>query len=89
MALGATRNDVIRLVVRQGVAMTVLGVGVGLAGAAALSGLIQDLLFGVSATSPGSYVLVGFLLSAVAMAASVLPAHRAASIDPADSLRMD
>jgi putative ABC transport system permease protein len=87
MALGATRQDVVRMVVRQGVAMTALGVVTGLAAAVAASRVLQSLLFGVSATAPWAYIGVGLGLAAVAMAATALPAHRAASIDPVASLR--
>lgn len=89
MALGATRGDVVRLVVRQGVAMTILGVGAGLAGAAALSRVLQSMLYGVSPTAPTAYVLVGSALGIVALIATVMPARRAASIDPVRSLRSE
>jgi predicted permease len=89
MALGATRRDVIRMIVGQGVAMTLLGIAVGLVAASAVSGVVQSLLFGVSATSPTAYLGVGLALALVAMAAMALPAHRAASIDPVGSLRSD
>lgn len=89
MALGATRRDVVRLVVRQGVSMTLIGIIGGLAVAVAVSGAIQGLLFGVSATAPGTYVAVATILGVVALAATALPAHRAASIDPVASLRGD
>lgn len=87
MALGASRQDVVGLVVRQGVMMTVLGIAAGLAGAVALSGVLQSLLFGVSATAPLAYVGVGLTMALVAMGATALPAYRAASIDPVSSLR--
>jgi ABC-type antimicrobial peptide transport system permease subunit len=89
MALGATRRDVVRMVVRQGAVMTVLGIVAGFAVAFAASGLLRGLLFGVSATSPAVYLGVGLGLGAVAMAATALPALRAASIDPVASLRSE
>ena len=67
--------------------MTVLGIVVGLVGSVAVSGILQSLLYGVSATAPAAYVGVGLALAVVAMAATALPAHRAASIDPVTSLR--
>ena len=67
--------------------MTILGVLAGLIAAVAVSGVIQGLLYGVSATAPWAYVGVGVSLALVAMAGTVLPAHRAASIDPVVSLR--
>ncbi len=89
MALGATRRDVVRMVVRQGVSMTLLGVGVGIAVALSVSGALQSLLYGVSATAPATYAAVGIALASVALAATALPAHRAASIDPVRSLRAE
>jgi predicted permease len=89
MALGATRRDVVRMIVRQGAGMTVLGVALGLVAAAAVSGVVQTLLYGVDATSPAAYLGVGLALGLVAMAATALPAHRAASIDPVGSLRSE
>jgi predicted permease len=89
MALGATRRDVVTMVVRQGLSMTVVGVAVGLGAAVAVSGVLQSLLFGVSATAPGTYVGVAVAMALVAMAATALPAHRAASIDPVTPLRGD
>ena len=89
MALGATRRDVVRMVVGQGVSMTAFGIVTGLAAAMAVSGVLQSLLFEVSATAPWAYFGVGLTLGIVAMAATALPAHRAASIDPVTSLRGD
>jgi predicted permease len=89
MALGATRADVVRLVVGQGATMAVLGIVVGLVGAVALSGLLEGLLFGVSPTDARFYVGVAGGLAVVAMAATALPAWRAASVDPVTSLRVE
>jgi ABC-type antimicrobial peptide transport system permease subunit len=69
--------------------MTVLGIVLGLVVAFAVSGLIQGLLYGVSATAPLAYLGVGTTLGVVALSATVLPARRAASIDPVSSLRGD
>jgi ABC-type antimicrobial peptide transport system permease subunit len=80
---------VVRMIVRQGAGMTVLGVALGLVAAAAVSGVVQTLLYGVDATSPAAYLGVGLALGLVAMAATALPAHRAASIDPVGSLRSE
>jgi ABC-type antimicrobial peptide transport system permease subunit len=87
MALGATRQDVVSLVMAQGASMTGLGVGVGLAVAVAVSGTLRGLLYGVSPTDGWTYALVAASLALVAMAATALPAWRAASIDPAASLK--
>jgi ABC-type antimicrobial peptide transport system permease subunit len=67
----------------------VLGVVAGLVAAFALSGVLQSLLFGVSATAPLAYAGVGLALGLVAMGATALPAYRAASIDPVASLRRE
>ena len=87
MALGATRRDVVGLVLAQGASMTLLGVAIGLVMAVAASGALRSLLFGVSPTDPASYAVVASGLGLVAMAATALPAWRAASIDPVSSLK--
>lgn len=89
MALGASRQDVIRMVVRQGMTMTVLGIVAGFAVFLAGSGVLRSLLFGVSPTNPTIYVAVGGCLGLVAMLGSAVPALRAASIDPVRSLRAE
>lgn len=87
MALGATRGDVVRMIVGQGALMAALGLGLGLGGALALTRLVRGLLFGVSATDPRIYAAVMGGLVLVALTATALPARRAAGIDPAASLR--
>ncbi len=89
VALGAGPRSVARLVVRQGLALTLIGVGVGLAGAFALTRLMASLVFGVSATDPVTFAAVALLLIAVAVMASYLPARRAARIDPMEALRAE
>jgi len=87
MALGAQRADVVRLVVAR--SMTIVGVGAlaGLAAAVALTRVMSSLLFGVSTTDPTTFVAVTGVLVLVALAASYLPARRAASLDPMQLLR--
>jgi putative ABC transport system permease protein len=87
MALGADRERVVRMIVRQGAGMAGMGVVGGLVGAWTLSGFLEGLLFGVSATAPWVYLTVAALMGSVAMAATALPAWKAASIDPVMSLR--
>ncbi|MDY7228206.1 ABC transporter permease [Hyalangium rubrum] len=87
MALGARREDVLRLVVGQSLRRVGLGVGVGLVGAVAARHLLEGFLHGVGGLDASVFVGVPALLTAVALAASWLPAHRAASADPADVLR--
>jgi putative ABC transport system permease protein len=86
MALGAQKSDVLALVIRQGMALTVIGVVVGLAGAIALSRVIGNLLYGVTATDPATFVAIPLLLLIVALLACYLPARRAARLDPTRAL---
>ncbi len=89
MALGAQTGDVLRLVGREGLVLAAAGIGVGLAGALALTRLMSSLLFGVSPTDPITFAAVPAMLAAVALAACYLPARRAARVDPTVALRYD
>jgi putative ABC transport system permease protein len=86
MALGAQRSDVLGLVIRQGMSLSVIGVIVGLAGAFALTRVIGNLLYGVTATDPATFVAIPLVLLFVALLACYLPAHRAARLDPTRAL---
>jgi ABC-type antimicrobial peptide transport system permease subunit len=86
MALGAQKSDVLGLVIRQGMTLTVIGVVVGLAGAFALTRVIGNLLYGVTATDPATFVAIPLLLLLVALLACYLPARRAARLDPTRAL---
>jgi putative ABC transport system permease protein len=89
MALGAQRSNVLSLVVRQGIALALAGVLLGLCGAFALTRLMQDLLFRVGATDPATFIGISIFFMAVAFAASYIPARRATGIDPLSALRVD
>ncbi|HKP86005.1 MAG TPA: ABC transporter permease [Blastocatellia bacterium] len=89
MALGAQRADVLKLLLLQGVALTLVGVVIGLASAVALTRLMKSMLFGVSATDPLIYAGVAVLLLAVTLLACYLPARRATKIDPMVALRYE
>jgi putative ABC transport system permease protein len=87
MALGANRADVLRLVLKEGLALTAVGLAVGLAGALVLTRSLSTLLFGVRATDPASFAAVAVVLLGVSLLASYLPARRATKVDPLVALR--
>jgi putative ABC transport system permease protein len=88
-ALGADSLSVMRLVLVQGLGLAGIGLLIGLAGAFAVTRLLDSLLFGVTATDPLTFVGVAAILASVAMLASYLPARRAASVDPMVALRYE
>jgi putative ABC transport system permease protein len=89
LALGATASNVLRLVLRQGVKLAVVGATVGLIASLALTRFMKTLLFGVSATDPTTFLLIALLLTAVALLACYLPARRATKVDPMIALRYE
>jgi putative ABC transport system permease protein len=88
-ALGADARRVRNLVLRQGLFWTAIGLGVGLAGALGLSGLLSGLLYGITARDPWTFGGVSLLLVVVAVLACYLPARRAANVDPMEMLRVE
>jgi predicted lysophospholipase L1 biosynthesis ABC-type transport system permease subunit len=89
LALGATPNGLLLLIVKQGAGVTALGVAIGLVAALAATGLMESLLYGVSAVDPLTFSVVPLVLAAAAMLASYAPARRAARVEPAVSLRAE
>ncbi|HEX9945014.1 MAG TPA: ABC transporter permease [Thermoanaerobaculia bacterium] len=89
MALGAGRRDISRMVLREGLGITLLGIAIGLAGAIALTRLMLALLFDVSPTDPATFAAVPVLLAAVALLASWMPARRAAAVEPLEAIRYE
>ncbi|MFL6584736.1 MAG: ADOP family duplicated permease [Chthoniobacterales bacterium] len=89
IALGATRRDILRLVVANGMALTLIGLAVGMLGAIAATRLMTSMLFGVTTTDPFTFFMVSGLLAAIALFACYLPARKATRIDPTIALRSE
>jgi len=87
VALGARRENILSLVVRQGMQLTLIGIVAGLIGAAALTRVIAALLFNVSSTDAATFFTVPALLAVIAFCAMVIPAWRACNVDPVVALR--
>jgi len=86
-ALGAQRTHVLGLVLGQSLTLTALGIGLGLAGAAAMTRALRGLLFGLTPLDTGTFIGVAVLFAIVATLAALLPAHRATRVDPLVALR--
>jgi putative ABC transport system permease protein len=89
LSLGAQTTDILRMVLRSGMTLTVLGLAIGLPIAFALARMLASLLFGVEAADPFSFIGLPFILAAVAALACYLPARRAARLDPLKALRYE
>jgi putative ABC transport system permease protein len=89
MALGAHSRDILRLVIRQGLKLTLIGVALGCAVAMGITRFLSSLLVGVSAIDPVTFLAVPLLLTTVALAACWIPAWRATKVDPLTALRRD
>ena len=89
MALGAQRAHVLGLILRQSLALTAIGIGLGLAGASAVTRYLRGMLFGLTPLDPGTFIGVAVLFAVVAAVAASIPAHRATRVDPLVALRTD
>ena len=89
IALGASRREVLRLVLREGIGVTLFGVALGLAGALVMSRVMAGYVYGITSTDPLTFAAASVLLTAVAILASYLPARRAARVDPMVALRYE
>ena len=89
LALGAQQRDVMKMILGQGIRLTLIGIAIGLIAAFALTRILSSLLYGVSATDPVTFLSIPLLLTLVALLASYLPARRATKVDPCVALRYD
>ena len=89
MALGAQARGVLKLVTRQGMKLTLVGMALGIAASLVLTRLMEGLLFGVSTTDPATFALYSIILAAVALVACLIPARRATKVDPLVALRYE
>jgi ABC-type antimicrobial peptide transport system permease subunit len=89
MALGARGRDVMKLVIRQGMWLVLIGVVIGMAASLAASRLLKSFLFGLSAADPMTFGITPLLIAAVALLACSVPARRATKVDPMIALRAE
>jgi ABC-type antimicrobial peptide transport system permease subunit len=89
LALGARVEDVLRMVIFEGMKPALLGVAIGVVGALALGRVLSGLIYGVKPTDPVTFLIVTILLAMIALLSSILPAYRATKVDPMVALRYE
>lgn len=89
IALGANASDVVHLVMREGLALAIVGVGLGLAGAWALRRVVQSMLYGVGTGDPAAFAAAAVLLMSIAVLATLIPSRRATRVDPVRAIRVE
>jgi putative ABC transport system permease protein len=89
LALGAPRRNILRLILGQGLKLTLAGMTLGMAGSLALTKVMAQLLYGVTTADPPTFILVSLTLAGAALLACWLPARRATRVDPLIALRSD
>jgi ABC-type antimicrobial peptide transport system permease subunit len=89
MSLGAQRTDILRLIMKEGVSLALVGIGIGVLLALGTTHLVSRILYGVSPVDPIVFIVVSALLAAVAIGASLVPALTAAKSNPAEVLRYE
>lgn len=89
MALGARPGDILSLVLRRGMKLTLIGIALGLMGAFASTRLLRDMLFGIKPVDPLTFAAMTLLLMCISLVACFLPARRATKVDPMNVLRSE
>jgi len=89
MALGASRRQVLRMILRQGMILALVGIGTGLAVAIVAARFVSSLVYEISASDPLTYLTIGATLLVVAVVATLIPAYRATRFDPMNALRYE